>query len=112
MHANPQTPAAVEPPTQRVKIDTWLHRTYFRSSGVHYFVFRRLRPEGIALGLVFILATCLGIGHERGSIYQLFSLSFAMMMIGLPWALLRRAKLEAVREVPRYATQGEPVRYA
>lgn len=104
----PETPVM---PTRREKFDAWLHRTYFRSSAVHHFIFRRLRPAGVALGLVFILATCLGIGHERGSIYQLFSLSLAMMLIGLPWAMLRRAKLEGTREVPRYATQGEPVRY-
>jgi uncharacterized protein (DUF58 family) len=94
------------------KFVNWLHRTYHRGSGVHHFVTRRLRPAGIALGLVFVLATCLGIGHERSSIYQLFSLCVAMMAIGLPLAMLRRAKLEARREVPRYATAGEPVRYA
>jgi uncharacterized protein (DUF58 family) len=75
-------------------------------------LFRRLRPAGITLGLVFVLATCLGIGHERIPIYQLFSLSLAMLAIGLPWAMLRRASLEARREVPRYATAGEPLRYA
>ena len=112
MHANPPSQAALEISTRRENFDAWLHRTYFRSCGIHHFISRRLRPAGIALGLVFVLATCLGIGHERGSIYQLFSLSLAMMMIGLPWAMLRRAKLEATREVPRYATQGEPVRYA
>jgi uncharacterized protein (DUF58 family) len=96
----------------REKFDRWLHRTYHRSSGVHHFLFRRLRPAGITLGLVFVLATCLGIGHERIPIYQLFSLSLAMLAIGLPWAMLRRASLEARREVPRYATAGEPLRYA
>ena len=84
-----------ETPTRRDKFDAWLHRTYFRSSGIHHFMFRRLRPAGVALGLVFVLATCLGIGHERGSIYQLFSLSLAMMLIGLPSAMFRRARLEA-----------------
>lgn len=112
MQATPSTTVVQDVPTRREKFDAWLHRTYFRSSGIHHFVFRRLRPAGVALGLVFVLATCLGIGHERGSIYQLFSLSLAMMLIGLPTAMLRKARLEATREVPRYATQGEPVRYA
>ena len=112
MQADATPPDAIEIPTSREKFDGWLHRTYFRSAGIHHFIFRRLRPAGIALGLVFILATCLGIGHERGSIYQMFSLSLAMLLIGLPWAMMRRATLEARREVPRYATAGEPLHYA
>lgn len=112
MDAHPSSPEAPAIGSRRGKFDAWLHRTYFRSSGVHHFVSRRLRPAGIALGVVFVLATCLGIGHERGSIYQLFSMSLAMFLIGFPWALLRRARLEAVRDVPRYATAGEPVRYS
>lgn len=88
-----------------------LHRIYSRGAAFHYFLSRRIRPAGVALGTVFVLATCLGIGHERTSIYQLFSLAVAMFAIGLPWAFLRRARLEAEREVPRYATAGVPVRY-
>lgn len=111
MPGSPSTPAESAVPPRKEGFDAWLHRTYFRSSGVHHFISRRVRPAGVAIGLVFVLATCLGIGHERGSIYQLFSLSFAMMLIGLPWAMLRGARLEARREVPKYATAGEPVKY-
>jgi uncharacterized protein (DUF58 family) len=93
-------------------LDRRLHWIYFRSSALHHFIQRRLRPAGASLGIVLVLATCLGIGHSRSSIYQLFSLSFAMILIGLPWAMLRRAKLEAVREVPRHATAGTPLRMA
>lgn len=112
MEAAPPTPPALDATPGRERFDRWLHRTYFRTAGVHFFLSRRIRPAGVALGLVFILATCLGIGHERGSIYQLFSLTLAMLVIGLPWALLRKARLSAQREVPRYATAGEPLRYS
>lgn len=98
--------------SRRDKFDRWLHRTYFRSSGIHHFLHRRLRPAGAAMGIVLILATCLGIGHSRSSIYQLFALSLVMILIGLPWALLRCAKLEATRELPRHATAGERLRFA
>jgi uncharacterized protein (DUF58 family) len=33
------------------------------------------------------------------------------MALGLPWAFCRRAKLEATREMPRYGTAGETLRY-
>jgi len=96
----------------RERFERWLYRTYFRSSGVHHYLHRRMRPAGVAVCIVFVLATCLGIGHSRPSVYQLFSLSFGLLSIALPWALLRRAKLEAVREVPRHATAGVTLRLA
>jgi uncharacterized protein (DUF58 family) len=102
---------AAESP-RREKFGRWLHRTYYRSSGLHDFIQQRLRPAGAALVAVLVLAACLGIGHARSSIYQLFSLSVAVALIGLPWALLRRARLTALREPPRHATVGVPLRYA
>lgn len=112
MHANPPTLAVPDLPPRREKSAAWLHRAYFQGSGVYHFTFRRLKPAGIALGIVFVLAACLGIGHERGSVYQLFSLALAMFLIGMPWAVFRRARLEGTREIPRYGTVGAPVRYA
>ncbi len=112
MEAARPSPADLAVPPARQRFDRWLHRTYFRTAGVHFFVARRIRPAGVALGLVLVLATCLGIGHERGSIYQLFSVTLAMLGMGLPWALFRKARLEARRDVPRYATAGQPLRFA
>ena len=106
-------PSASELQTlRRERLDRWLHRAYFKTAGVHFFIARRLRPTGMALGLVFVLATFLGIGHDRNSVYQLFSLNLGMIVIGIPWAMSRRAKVEARRELPRYATAGEPLRYS
>jgi uncharacterized protein (DUF58 family) len=107
VHA-PESPAR----PRRERFERWLHRIYFRSSGLHHSLYRRMRPAGVAVGIVFVLATCLGIGHARSSIYQLFSLSLAMLCISLPWALLRRASLAAVREAPRHATAGVTLRLA
>lgn len=112
MHAHPPAPAGIGKISRRERLDRRLHRIYFQSSAIHHFIHRRLRPTGVSLGIVLMLATCLGIGHSRGPVYQLFSLSFAMILIGLPWALLRRSRLEATREVPRHATAGIPLRMA
>lgn len=57
------------------------------------------------------MATCLVVGQQRSSTFQLFSLSLGMGMIGIPWAMSRRASVEATRELPRFATAGEPLRY-
>jgi hypothetical protein len=90
----------------------WLHGMYFRSSGCHFSISRRIRPPGYALGIILVLATCLGIGHGSSSVFQLFSLSSAMFGLGMMRAITRRSSLEAVRELPRYATAGERLRYA
>ncbi len=102
--------APVPEPTGR-SFDRRLHKIYFRAAGVRHFFVSRLRPAGMGLGLVFILAACLCTGHPRTSVYQLFSLSAGMIAIGAPWAMLRRARVEARRELPRFGTAGEPLRY-
>jgi uncharacterized protein (DUF58 family) len=111
MSAPPSKSADVPGARDEVHFAQRLHRFYFRGYGVRYFLERRCRPAGIALGLVLVLATCLGIGHDRGSVYQLFSLSLGMLLVGLPWAMSRRAEVEGRRELPRFATAGVPLRY-
>lgn len=105
----PPSPSASEP--RRHGLDQRLHRIYFRGAGVHHFLARRCRPAGVALGLVLVLATCLAIGHDRSPVYLLFSLTLGMLLIAIPWAMSRRASVEAQRELPRFATAGEPLRY-
>jgi uncharacterized protein (DUF58 family) len=107
---NPLPPTTASEP-RRYRLDRRLHKIYFQGAGIHHFLARRCRPAGIALALVFVLATCLGIGHDRTSVYQLFSLTLGMILIAIPWAMSRRASVEAKRELPRFATAGEPLRY-
>jgi len=106
MSTNPPSAA----PSRR-RLDRWLYRIYYHGSGVHHFLLRRCRPAGLTLLVVLVLATCLGIGQQLTSTFQLFSLSLGMALIGIPWAMSRRARVEAKREMPRFATAGEPLRY-
>jgi hypothetical protein len=99
------------PSLRRKRLDLWLHRIYFKSSGLYCFFARRLRPAGIAVAIVFVLATFLGVGQTSVPVYQLFSLMLGMMLMALPLAMVRRATVEAKRDLPRYATAGEPLRY-
>lgn len=98
-------------PPERLRFLRWLHRSYSQTSGIHHFLWRRIRPAGLGLAVVLVISVCLGVGHERSTVYQLFSFAFAMACIGFPWALMRRVKLEAKREMPRFATAGQPLRY-
>ncbi len=111
MSAPPSKSAKLPGARDGADFDRHLHRFYSKGCGIRYFLERRCRPAGIALGLVLVLATCLGIGHDRSSVYQLFSLSLGMFLVGLPWAMSRQATVEAKRELPRFATAGVPLRY-
>ncbi len=98
------------------KFTRWTHWLYFNGTGIGYLLARRLRPAGIGLGVAFVLAGCLGmsqgIGQSGKPTYQLFSLGMAMFIISLPSAFFRRASLEARRELPRFGTAGQPLRYS
>ena len=96
---------------RRHRLDRRLHKIYFRAAGIHHGLARRCRPAGITLLLVLVLATCLGFGHDRTSIYYLFSLTLGMLVIAIPWAMSRCPTIEASRELPKFATAGEPLRY-
>lgn len=65
---------------------------------------------GYGLAAVILVSGVLGIGQQLNTVFLIFSFAIGLGLIGLPWALLRRAKgLEARREIPRYATVGEQV---
>jgi uncharacterized protein (DUF58 family) len=102
-------PAAALPPGWFAR---QLHRNYSRGAALNFFFSRRIRPAGVGLLIVIVLTAGLGFGHpQMRTVYQIFSLSFGMALIAVPWAFSRRAKLHATRELPRYATVGESVRY-
>jgi uncharacterized protein (DUF58 family) len=92
-------------------IDRWLHPLYRRITGMREWLMLRVRPAGIGVMAVLVLAACLTIGHERAATRQLLAAAGAMSLISLSWVMLRRAKVSAVRELPRVASVGVPLRF-
>jgi uncharacterized protein (DUF58 family) len=88
-----------------------LYRLYHLGTGMNAFVARRLRPAGIAVCLLFVFASFLGIGQPQDSVYFLFSMAFILLVSGLCWVFFRWASLRAWRELPRHATAGETIHY-
>ena len=87
------------------------HAWYSRGAALGFFFSRRFRPAGAGLIIVMVLTAGLGFGHQKSPVYQIFSFAAGMGLIALPWALLRRASIRAKRELPKYATAGETIRY-
>jgi uncharacterized protein (DUF58 family) len=111
MESRSTTPSGEARPIRRSRLAPWLHRAYFHGAGVQYFIERRLRPAGIALLLVFVLGAFLAVGNQKAPVFQLFSLSLGMIVIGILWAMTRRANVTARRDLPRFGTAGQPLRY-
>lgn len=88
-----------------------LHRSYSRGAALNFFVSRRIRPAGVGVIIVIVLTAGIGFGQPKIPVYQIFSLTTGMGLIAIPWAFSRRARMQAKRELPRYATVGEHVRY-
>lgn len=99
-------------PTRSEKWDRSLHQAYRRSTALQHFVIRRIRPAGFATAAVCVLIFCLAAGQQRQPIYQMFSLCSILLALGMPLALIRRARLHAQRHVPRHASAGQPLRYS
>lgn len=112
MDASPPAAGSPSSPASEALFERWLHRSYRQTSGIRHFLLRRVRPAGIALAVVLVISICMGVGHERPAIYQFFSVAMAMGVIALPWAMMRGARLEAVRELPRHGTAGQPLGYS
>lgn len=105
------TASAAAPRTAGSGLLRLLYSWYYRGAALGFFFSRRLRPAGAGLVVVIVLTAGLGFGHRRIPVFQLFSFAVGMSLISVPWAAFRRANLRATRELPRYATAGEPVRY-
>jgi uncharacterized protein (DUF58 family) len=89
-----------------------LHWFYFRGARMQFWLSHRIRPAGICALLVITLASFMCVGQPKNSIFQLFSFSFALLVLALIWTSLRRAKVSAEIKVPKYATVGEELRYS
>ncbi len=88
-----------------------LHSGYARGASLSQFLNSRVSSAGwVALGLL-VLTAVLGADISRSSLYQVFALVLALLSVALVWAWGRRARLGAVREMPRYATVGENCPY-
>lgn len=89
----------------------WLHAVYAVSSRVHYFLHRRILPAGAMVMVAMAFAFLLALGKRSDSIYELFVFAVVFVAVALLWAMLRRARLEAHRVLPRYATVGQRLKY-
>jgi uncharacterized protein (DUF58 family) len=88
-----------------------LHRALRGMSGLDHWLRERLTAAGwVALGAAGAAAAA-GLNTNQTVTYRAFAFLAALLAVAWAASLLFRARLEASRELPRYATAGEPCRY-
>jgi uncharacterized protein (DUF58 family) len=81
-------------------------------SALDHWLRQRLTPAGwLALG-ASAAATAAGLDTTQNASYQAGALGGALLLLAWAASLSFRARVEARRELPRYATAGEPFGYA
>lgn len=96
------------PPSPWIRL---LRLLYAGSSQLNYAITRRVRPPGIACGVVVMVSLLFSLGNPRTTVFQLFSLAVAATAAAAASAFLRSARLRATRMLPRHGTAGQPLRY-
>ena len=88
-----------------------IYHMFHRSMGVNYFIRRRVRPAGIGLMIVIVIAAGAAAGNAGAAVFQTFSLACSLVVVGLIFLPLRRPKIDAVRDLPAHATAGQKLTY-
>lgn len=92
----------------------FLYPFYYHGGAANHFFRRRIRPAGMGLLILGIVITCLAGGQAPGKsanpIFMLLSFGITLGILALISLPFRRARLEVVRDLPRHATAGEPVK--
>ncbi|QJE96424.1 DUF58 domain-containing protein [Luteolibacter luteus] len=87
------------------------YRTYSLGTAFNFFLKRRIRPTGIGVLLVIVVSAGAAAGNPEASVYQSFALACSLSVVALLSLPFRRAKLEALRDLPAHATAGQELTY-
>ena len=88
-----------------------LYRNYYQGSALGAFVRQRVRPGAWLLMGGGIASVLLGADFERSVVLVLTLLMLGILGVGFGWAFFRRARVSAVREVPRTGSVGAVLNY-
>jgi uncharacterized protein (DUF58 family) len=80
-------------------------------SGAWHRLLRRCTPAGLVVFAVLAASAAVGVDTTRTLAYQIFTLALALLLVALLGSLAFRARIDAQRTLPPFATVGEPVRY-
>ena len=88
-----------------------LYRSYKLYHRLQSWVGLRFTRPGLLVLTGLVISALYGLDTNRTLAYQVFSLFFAVSMVSLFWGLLPRIGMSGRRDLPRFATAGQPLNY-
>lgn len=98
-------------PVRRSFLQRLQYQIYSRGTRLNQFFRQRIRPAGVGVMLMIVIAAGASAGNPEPPVYQTFALACSLVAVAFTSLSFRRAKLEAVRELPAHATAGQPMTY-
>ncbi len=92
-------------------LDNYLWRSYRRISTVSYWITRRFTPAGKLVLVLMFFSGLLGVDIQQVQSYQLFIISFVLLLIALLSAVTKKGFFSAERNLPKYACVNEDMHY-
>lgn len=89
------------------------HQYWIYSSGtaLNHYIRLRIRPAGMGVMIVSVIAAGAALGNPERPMFQSFSLAVGMVLVAGLALIFRRYKVEATRELPAHATAGQAFTY-
>ncbi len=87
------------------------YRIYRIASWLRYQTPRHLTPAGLLTLITAALASLGSFDLDRSVAYQAFSLTFGLLVTSLAFKFFFRTPLTATRQLPRFASVGQPFQY-
>src|SRR6188474_1399879 len=100
-------PSAPPKPTKRSPRRDPVFKFYSRATALNHFLRRRVRPAGMGILILIIISAGAAAGNAEPAVFQAFALACSLVGVGVLWLPFRRAKVEAVRDLPPHATAGQ-----
>lgn len=91
--------------------NSFLYKTYRIFYRTQNWRKRRFTLPGILVLITLLMSASLGIDTSQSTIYQIFTFFLPLLFVSIIWSVLFHGQISAKRELPKFATVGEPFSY-
>ena len=90
---------------------SFFYTSYRLFDGISTWRKKHFTPAGLLVLTLTAASAGLGINTRQSTIYQVFALTFPLLLLALLFSLFFRTRLSVTRKLPKFALAGEPLRY-
>ncbi len=93
-----------------MKFRRFLYRAY-RSGGVFYPLRQRFTKGGLLFAGLLAASAFIGLDTNRTLVYEVFTFTFALLLVAFIWSLFFRLRVTPTRMLPKFGSVGESLEY-